>query len=168
MRSDTSSLAPPSFDAQRPRGYTQAVTAPTCTRVLAFDAAHRVPRHESKCRNLHGHRYTLEVQCAGPLDDAGRVIDFGLIKSIVGGWVDEALDHTTILDAAADADLADWLDARGWGKPVYRVAFSPTAENLAAHILGVANTLLSAHGIRVTSVRLYETPNGWADARVSE
>ena len=137
---------------------------PSCTRVLAFDAAHRVPLHESKCRNLHGHRYTLEVRCEGPLDFAGRVIDFGLVKALVGGWVDEHLDHTTILDVTADAALADWLDAQGWGKPVYRVAFSPTAENLADHILAAASRILAPHGIRVRSVRLYETPNGWADA----
>lgn len=95
------------------------------------------------------------------------MIDFGLIKSIVGGWVDEALDHTTILDAREDSALADWLDGQSWGKPVYRVAFSPTAENLAVHILEVAGRLLGPHGIRVIAVRVYETPNGWADAGVS-
>jgi 6-pyruvoyl-tetrahydropterin synthase len=30
---------------------------PQCTRVMTFDAAHRVLRHESKCASLHGHTY---------------------------------------------------------------------------------------------------------------
>ena len=42
----------------------------TCTRLLAWDAAHRIPRHESKCAALHGHRYTAEITCAAEaLDD---------------------------------------------------------------------------------------------------
>lgn len=28
----------------------------SCTRRLEFDAGHRVPLHESKCKNPHGHR----------------------------------------------------------------------------------------------------------------
>ena len=31
------------------------------TRRLEFDAGHRIPDHRSQCRNLHGHRYVLEI-----------------------------------------------------------------------------------------------------------
>ena len=33
----------------------------TITRKLEFDAGHRIPDHTSQCRNLHGHRYTVEI-----------------------------------------------------------------------------------------------------------
>src|SRR5260363_127088 len=33
----------------------------TITRQLAFDAGHRIPDHQSRCRNLHGHRYVLDI-----------------------------------------------------------------------------------------------------------
>lgn len=50
----------------------------TVTRVLEFDAGHRVVNHESKCATLHGHRYKVEIVAAAPgLDSLGRVIDFG-------------------------------------------------------------------------------------------
>ena len=69
----------------------------TCTRRLEWDAMHRIPRHESKCAAFHGHRYAAELTCLAPLDDRGRVIDFGVVKERVGGWIDENWDHTAIL-----------------------------------------------------------------------
>lgn len=53
----------------------------TCTRRLEWDAMHRIPRHESKCRAFHGHRYAAEITCLAPeLDSPGRVVDFGVVK----------------------------------------------------------------------------------------
>jgi 6-pyruvoyltetrahydropterin/6-carboxytetrahydropterin synthase len=37
----------------------------TITRKLEFDAGHRIPDHNSQCRNLHGHRYTLLITLTG-------------------------------------------------------------------------------------------------------
>ena len=131
------------------------------TRRLEFDAGHRLLRHESKCRNLHGHRYTLELTCeAAELDAVGRVIDFGVVKAVVGGWIDEMLDHGYIGERG-DPLLAAAVDA---GSKVHVVDFPPTAEHLAAYLFEVASNLLSgSYKIRVVRVRLYETPNGWAD-----
>ena len=43
-----------------------------------FEAAHRLPRHPGKCRELHGHSYRLVVAVERPVDpDSGMVIDFG-------------------------------------------------------------------------------------------
>ena len=69
-----------------------------CTRRIEFDTAHRVCNHESKCKYLHGHRYALEASFASPkLDTLGRVIDFGTIRDILGGWINENWDHNTVL-----------------------------------------------------------------------
>lgn len=136
----------------------------TCTRKLEFDAAHRVERHGGKCSNLHGHRYTVEITCASPrLDEVGVVVDFGQVKAVVGAWIDANLDHTTLYDAA-DADMAALAltcKLRGM-RPWYALHAPPTAEALAAHLYERAQELLGAE-IRVVKVRVYETPNCWAD-----
>jgi len=140
----------------------------TATRRLEWDSAHRVLRHESKCSTLHGHRYAAELTCEAPeLDVVGRVIDFGVVKQIVGGWIDANWDHTT---------LVNWEDRRLWefvsgeslvyGKrSPFPFKCEPTAENIAIHLLGTSNALLAEFGISVVRVRVYETPNCYAEAR---
>lgn len=142
------------------------------TRRLEFDAAHRVLRHESKCASLHGHRYRVEITCSAPaLDRAGRVVDFGFLKSIVGEWIDAELDHTTLV-GAEDAVLLQFCneESRHGKRKPYVILGEPTAENLARAIfekskalLGEAPVELVPVGVRVDRVRLFETPNCWAD-----
>ena len=143
----------------------------TCTRILEFDSAHRVLRHESKCSTLHGHRYKVEITCeAEELDHAGRVVDFGCIKEVVGGWIDDHLDHTTIIGAEDEA-LREWcmVEALTKGKRFpYMMSTEPTAENLARLLLGVARSLLADKEISVIKVRVWETPNCFAEAMAGD
>ena len=55
------------------------------TRSFTFEAAHRLPWHGGRCRDLHGHGYRLEVTVEGPVDANGVVIDFDdvVIRSTV-------------------------------------------------------------------------------------
>ena len=103
-----------------------------CTRRIEWDAMHRIPLHESKCKAFHGHRYAAEITCvADQLDNLGRVIDFGVIKSKVGTWIDEHWDHTAIL-MKGDDDPAIQILAQSnaaHGRPVYWLDQHPTAEN---------------------------------------
>lgn len=134
----------------------------TCTRKLTFDAAHRVMLHESKCRHLHGHTYVAEITAhACQLDSLGRVVDFSVIKELVGGWVDEHWDHGTIINNK-DSALREYLERNAMKH--FLLEGNPTAENMAAVLLDYANRLLSDTGVAVTHVRLHETPNCWADA----
>lgn len=141
-----------------------------CDRRIEWDSAHRVTRHESKCRTLHGHRYVAIVECESEaLDHAGRVVDFGVMKERVGAWVDEHLDHTTIC-ASWDHDLIAFCRAEALAKghkAPYVTEGEPTAENIAALILTVSQGLLDGSGVRVLSVRVFETPNCSATAEVS-
>lgn len=136
----------------------------TMTRRLEFDAGHRLMNHESKCANVHGHRYVVEVTVllTGELDRAGRIIDFGDVKDSFGGWLDEHLDHTFIANHL-DADLIRAVTAAN-KKPVVVVPFEPSAENLAEMLLEKAAELLDKPGRRVTRLTLWETPNGRAEA----
>lgn len=66
----------------------------TAVRKIQFCAGHRVMNHGSKCRNLHGHNYIAEIFVSAPaLNDLGMVTDFGVIKEVVGEWIDKYWDH---------------------------------------------------------------------------
>ncbi len=138
----------------------------TCTRRLEWDAMHRIPRHESKCRAFHGHRYAAEITCLAPeLDALGRVVDFGVVKERVGGWIDQNWDHTAIL-MRGDPDPAALAlaEANGrHGRPVYWLEQAPTAEVIVAELARVAAELLADTGVTVVRIRLWETPNGSAE-----
>ena len=132
------------------------------TRRLEWDAMHRVPEHEAKCKAFHGHRYAAELTCTAPsLDTLGRVIDFGLLKDIVGRWIDDTWDHTAILmrtdpDPAIQQIIAS---NKRHGRPVYLIEGPPTAENIAAELAQVSQKLLKDTTITVVAVRIWETPN---------
>lgn len=67
--------------------------------------------YESKCQNLHGHNWIIEVYCKSEnLNQNGMVIDFTEIKK----RIHEKLDHKY---------LNDILD------------FNPTAENIAKWVV---------------------------------
>lgn len=160
-------------------------------RRLEWDSAHRVLHHESKCAHLHGHRYTAIITVQAPeLDALGRVVDFSVIKGLVGKWVDDNWDHNILLHPEdpllktlriADAQ-ATRFQVAGQGKAATPVSDSvfgngkkpfifpkdtnPTAENIAQVLCGRAQFLFDTSGashIRVGKVRVYETPNCWAD-----
>lgn len=150
----------------------------TITRRLEFDAGHRILGHESKCAHLHGHRYRAELTVtADDLDKLGRVIDFGVVKKIVGAWIDDNWDHNMILNAADPlAELYDFKEGETdvpalqemarevfGGKVPFVMPVNPTAENMAHVLYQKAKLLLKDHPIHVIGLRLYETPNSWAE-----
>lgn len=130
----------------------------TITRKLEIDAGHRLKDHESKCANVHGHRYVFEIECAAPnLDGVGRVIDFSVIKAELGAWLDDNWDHGFIYQ---NGDfLGDFMENHS---KVYRVDFPPTAENLSKYFFQIARQLMAKHGISVSQIKIWETPNCYA------
>jgi 6-pyruvoyltetrahydropterin/6-carboxytetrahydropterin synthase len=142
-------------------------TPPVCTRRIEFDAAHRVMHHESKCKNLHGHRYVVEASFAATgLDTLGRVIDFGVIRELLGNWIDSNWDHATILydkDKALGNAISDQT-----GQRIFYLPSNPTAENMADYLLhDVCPALFKAHDVTCVRLRLYETPNCYAEASLA-
>jgi 6-pyruvoyltetrahydropterin/6-carboxytetrahydropterin synthase len=69
-----------------------------------WEAAHQLPNHSGKCRNLHGHRYELTVEVQGSVQGAdgtsseGMVMDYKDIKAAVTPMVEEFFDHHYIND----------------------------------------------------------------------
>lgn len=134
----------------------------SCTRRLEFDYGHRLLNHESKCAHMHGHRGVVEIECtSAELDIAGRVIDFGDIKRIVGGWIDQHWDHSFLVNGA-DTVMVEFLQQQQ--QRHFVCGFEPSAENLALYLLDQAGALLAERGITVMTVRFHETPNGMAAA----
>ncbi|MBB5411157.1 6-pyruvoyl-tetrahydropterin synthase [Paraburkholderia sp. HC6.4b] len=63
-----------------------------------ISCGHRVYGNEGKCQNLHGHNYRIHFACeAASLDDLGRIIDFGSIKTLLCDWVENHWDHRMLL-----------------------------------------------------------------------
>lgn len=133
-------------------------------RIVKFDAGHRVVNHESKCRTLHGHEYKAEIFAeADSLDSLGRIIDFSVIKEVIGSWIDEHFDHNMIL-FNQDPDLHLIEQCSGLKKP-FVVPFNPTAENLASFLIEKGNELLSGTGVKISKIKLWETSNCYVEAR---
>ena len=137
----------------------------TCTRRIEFDAAHRVREHEHKCALLHGHRYVAEVTfSAKSLDKLGRVIDFGVVRSVLQEWIDTNWDHNTVLHVK-DRALGEAI-AKETKQKIYYLPVNPTAENMAQYLFEkVCPKLFKKHAVTCEAVRLYETPNCYAEVR---
>ncbi|MBP9791741.1 MAG: 6-carboxytetrahydropterin synthase [Rickettsiales bacterium] len=135
----------------------------SCTRKICFDSAHRLMKHESNCKYLHGHRYICEATFEAPqMDNLGRVIDFSEIKKILGTWLKTELDHNTIL-SKDDTELANSIE-KHTNKKVYLLEQNPTAENIAMHILhDICPRLFKNHDVKCTRIKLYETENSYVE-----
>ncbi len=127
----------------------------TVSRRFRFEAAHRLPHYEGKCKNLHGHGYVLEVEVAGevlhpptPISDTGMIVDFGKLKALVQELVLDRLDHQ---------DLNEVLGLN------YRT--QPTAEETVRWIVERLQEPLFDQNLSLEMVRLYETPDNWATWR---
>ena len=132
----------------------------TATKFLDVEAGHRLIRHESKCKNYHGHHYRFEITCfAMALDDVGRVIDFSDIKRYVGSWLDSHWDHAMIVEQG-DELIPHFVRM---GMKHFVMPSAPTAENLALYVLQISRVCLPPH-ISVQRVRCHETPTCYADA----
>lgn len=136
----------------------------TAVRKLRFDTGHRVLGHEGKCANAHGHGFVAWIYAESDgLDKVGRVIDFSVLKDIVGGWIDKNWDHTFLI-YEKDTQLMAVKDSLSVNKPVYICGFNPTAENLANYLLNsICPILLDGTGVKVTKVQLFETENCYAE-----
>ena len=125
------------------------------TREISFCYGHRLLEYDGKCKHLHGHNGRAVITLSGDrLDALGMVVDFSLLKRVVGGWIDETLDHRMIL-RRDDPILPALLAA---GEPVHVIDANPTAETIARLIFDYARS----HGFPVTEVKLWETDSCYA------
>ena len=141
------------------------------TTKLEFDAGHRIPHHKSVCKNLHGHRYAIEVTIKGEIisdesnTDFGMVMDFKDAKKLIKKVIVQEWDHAFIA-YEKDLEVISFLNTLDNHKTVI-LKRVPTAENMALTALELLSSAFKkefGEFIRPIKVRLYETPNNWADA----
>ena len=131
------------------------------TRTVRFCAAHRYhsdalseeenERVFGKCHRPHGHghNYRLDLSVAGPVDPiTGMVVNLADLDRILKAEVVERLDHNFLnLDVPHFASVV------------------PTCENIALYIRDLVVPLLAALDLEVSSVRLWESEDLYAEVR---
>ena len=142
----------------------------TITRKLEFDAGHRIPDHKSQCRNLHGHRYTLEITLLGEVieeegsSDNGMIMDFSDVKALAKAHLVDIWDHAFLVNAK-DSAVRNFLATIPDHKTVV-IDKIPTVENLARTAFDTLRSVYQDRygtGLRLQKLVLHETPNCWAE-----
>jgi len=106
-----------------------------------FSAAHSLPRHPGKCKDLHGHTYRVDVVVDGAKkEDTECVADFAEVKALIEDVV-ELVDH----------------------KHLNEVISYPTSENIALFLKVELEKRLNGSDLGVTlhSIRLWEGKDKW-------
>ncbi len=141
------------------------------TRRLEFDAGHRIPHHDSRCRHVHGHRYAIEITLSGEIIASegaaqhGMIMDFSKVKAIAQRHVVDKWDHA-FLACRTDTALLEFLQSLP-GQRTVIFDGPPTAELLAVNAFRILDPEYHSeygNNLRLEQVRVYETPNCWADA----
>ena len=138
------------------------MSAVTILRRFEWDSAHRIAGHEGMCKALHGHRYVAELEIgAVAMDALGRVVDFSVVKRIVGDWILANFDHTAIFDSHDDEPAVEMVKSLNerLGKPSYLLSAPPTAEVIVEELAARVAPLLAEVQVELLSIRLWETPN---------
>jgi 6-pyruvoyltetrahydropterin/6-carboxytetrahydropterin synthase len=131
----------------------------TATRLLRFNAAHRVHNPElsdeenlalfGKCNNpnWHGHNYTLEVSVRGPIDArTGYVMDLGALKRLAEETVVNQMDHHNM-----NVDVP------------FMQGVNPTTENIIVAIWRQLEPHVGRGETRLVRLKLWETENNFVE-----
>lgn len=144
----------------------------TATKEFRFEAGHMLCEHPGKCKNLHGHNYSVfvEMKSKNP-DEMGMVKDFYDIKIFADPFFDE-FDHSFIYNEATtdpfEKELYNLLIRHG--KKVRVFPFRATAENMSRYFYYYLNDELEKqlnnardpHKVWVSKITVYETPTSFS------
>lgn len=137
------------------------------TKEFTFEAAHSLEGYDGACREIHGHSYRLMVTVKGepsvdPYDPKqGMVMDFGLLKRIVGEQIISQMDHAFVVRRTEQGEsLRRMLEDRY--DNIVMVDYQPTCENMLADF---AERLLGSlpDEVELYSLRLHETATSYAE-----
>lgn len=79
-----------------------------------FDAAHYLKNYDGKCRNLHGHRWEVELVFEGKeLNEINMLVDFSVVKKQLNKYLDAFCDHHCLnVELEEDNVTAEFLSKR--------------------------------------------------------
>ncbi len=116
----------------------------------SFAAGHALRGYKGKCENLHGHNYKLEVTVAGEkLNSIGLLMDFVELRAAIKTLV-ERLDHRFLNELPPFDQL------------------NPSAENIAKYFCEGLKPHVSAQGLHVKAVTVWETDSSSATFRPNQ
>lgn len=101
---------------------------------LEISGAHSLTLdYESKCRNLHGHNWIIEIYLhSEQLDKNGMVMDFTQIKSAIAGKLDhQNLNEVFDFNPTAE-NIARWI-CDTLGDKCYKVTVQESEGNIACY-----------------------------------
>jgi len=128
-----------------------------------WEMGHRLPEHFGLCKNIHGHSYKMIVELEGDLNEQGMVIDFYDVEKTINPLV-EKLDHAFMVKND-DKPTLEFLEKMNSKKVV--VNFDSTVENICKYISGEISSSKLPGNIRGIVVRVYETPDAYAEVKVN-
>ncbi|MDP3581281.1 MAG: 6-carboxytetrahydropterin synthase [Ignavibacteria bacterium] len=128
-----------------------------------WEMGHRLPFHEGKCKNLHGHSYKCMLELNGEPDANGMVLDYYDMKSIIQPIIDD-LDHAFMV-YEKDNEVLEFLDKINSRKVV--VDFQSTAENICLYLLKKIKGTNLPKNIKSVKVKVLETENTYAEEEIS-
>ena len=112
--------------------------------VTRFAAAHQLTMVGSKCENMHGHNWRIEVYVTGDkLDSGGVLVDFGEIK-----------DHL--------AEVMEKLDHKYLNELEYFSDGNPSSENIAKFVATELQNRIDNSSARVSKVTAWESDDACA------
>jgi len=114
----------------------------------SFAAGHSLRNYRGKCEKVHGHNYKVRVTLEGEtLNEAGLLVDFTELKRVLHSVI-ERLDHEFLNDIPPFDKL------------------NPSAENMSKYFHDeIGKGLAAQEGVRVASVRIWETDTSVATYR---
>lgn len=139
-----------------------------------FALAHRLGKgYPNKCKNLHGHNYSVQVSLeAEQLDQFDMAIDFGDIKRAFNGWVQDNWDHACMVNQE-DTSLLNFLTSEkqrmfivpeknknSTAEWMSRFLFETFDQLL--HQLKEVTPLFNHRGLQLVEVRVWETKDSFA------
>ena len=142
-------------------------------KTIEIENGHMLSKHPDKCRFPHGHSRRVEfVLEADELDANEMVCDFKAVAAALGEWL-QRFDHALCMNTA-DPAYEDFK--KRYGERV--IGFEnrdPTTETMARAIHDHAARALAGYaaspdahyplrpGVRLVSVRVWETSSSWAE-----
>jgi 6-pyruvoyltetrahydropterin/6-carboxytetrahydropterin synthase len=112
--------------------------------VTKFAAAHQLTMVGSKCENMHGHNWKVEVYVTGvKLDEGGVVMDFGAIKKHV-------------------AEIMSLLDHKYLNELEHFQQNQPSSENIAYFVATELKQRIDNSSVRVSRVTAWESDDASA------
>lgn len=140
------------------------------TRKGNFDSGHRVMNEFMKCFNIHGHTYLYELTFSFEnMEEIGYAIDFKEIKRVFCQWIDDIMDHGMILNPH-DTKLIE--TTKEYGTKLWLMSLNgqgeycnPSVENIAKEVFCAMHILSETlyagvpTGLKIHSIKIYETPN---------